>query len=60
MYISKSKRSFNVKSWTYYFHMKAKILADFQVCISVPLNKNSLNFEDYIPVCKRIYTLNKH
>ena len=26
-----------MKSSTYYFHMKAKILADFQICISVPL-----------------------
>ena len=29
----------NVKSLTYYFHMKTKILADFQICISVPLKK---------------------
>ena len=28
---------FNVKSSTYYFHMKRKILADFQIWISVPL-----------------------
>ena len=33
MHISKSKRCFNVKSWTYYFHMKTKILVDFQMCI---------------------------
>ena len=26
-----------MKSSTYYFHMKTKILADFQICISVPL-----------------------
>ena len=32
----------NVKSSTYYFHMKTKILADFQICISVPLI-----FEDF-------------
>ena len=25
------------KSSTYYFHVKSKILADFQICISVPL-----------------------
>ena len=37
MHISKSKRCFNVKSSTYYFHMKMKILADFQIGISVPL-----------------------
>ena len=36
-YTSKSKSCFNMKSSTYYFHMKAKILADFQICISVPL-----------------------
>ena len=36
-HISKSKMCFNVKSSTYYFHMNTKILADFQVCISVPL-----------------------
>ena len=35
--ISKSERCFNVKSSTYYFHMKTKILADFQICITVPL-----------------------
>ena len=35
--ISKSKMCFNVKSSTYYFHMKTKILADFKICISVPL-----------------------
>ena len=32
----------NVKSSTYYFHMKTKISADFQICISVPLI-----FEDF-------------
>ena len=37
MHNSKSKGYFNVKSWTYYFHMKTKILLDFQICISVPL-----------------------
>ena len=31
-------KSFNVKSSTY-FHMKTKILADFQICVSVPLNQ---------------------
>ena len=36
-HISKSKRCFNVKSSTYHFHMKTKILADFQICISIPL-----------------------
>ena len=35
--VSKSKKCLNVKSPVCYFHMKTKILADFQVCISVPL-----------------------
>ena len=34
--ISKSKRCFNVKTSANYFHMTANILADFQICISVP------------------------
>ena len=37
MHISKSKRCFNVKSSTYYLHVKTKILTDFQICINVPL-----------------------
>ena len=36
-HLSKIERRFNVKFSTYCFHMKAKILADFQICISVPL-----------------------
>ena len=28
---------FNAKSSPYYFHMKTKILADFQICVNVPL-----------------------
>ena len=35
------KKCFNVKSSTYYFHMKTKILADFQICISLPLIEDS-------------------
>ena len=30
-----------MKSSIYYFHIKTKILADFQICISVPLNVRS-------------------
>ena len=37
-HISNSKRCFDVKSSTSYFHVKTKILADFQICISVPLS----------------------
>ena len=32
-----NKRCFNVKSSTYYFHMKTKKLVDFQICINVHL-----------------------
>ena len=32
-----NKRHFNVKSSTYYFNTKMKILVYFQFCISVPL-----------------------
>ena len=35
----KGKRCYNVTSSTYYFHVKTKILAEFQICISVPLAK---------------------
>ena len=38
--ISKSKTCFNVKFSSYYFHMKMKILAYFQIFISVPLSRN--------------------
>ena len=31
-----------MKSSAYYFHIKTKILADFQICISVPLTPNHL------------------
>ena len=37
VHISKSKRYFNVKFSTYYFHIKAKIYTDFRICINVPL-----------------------
>ena len=36
-HIPKSKRCFNVKSSTYYFYIKRRISADFQIWISVPL-----------------------
>ena len=35
--ISQKVKGFNVKSLTYYFHMKTNIVAGFQICISVPL-----------------------
>ena len=42
-HISKSRWSFNVKSSAYYFHMKTKILTDFQICISVPLSNGRVS-----------------
>ena len=44
VHISKNKKYFNVKSSTYYFRKKTKILADFQICISVPLTSRELGF----------------
>ena len=41
--VIKGKRCFNVKFSTYYFQMKTKILADFQICIGVPLRVPSVN-----------------
>ena len=38
----KVKGVLNVKSSTYYFHMKTKILAEFQICISVPLIRTNM------------------
>ena len=37
-----------MKSLAYYFHIKVEILADFQICISVPLiwNKVVLALEE--------------
>ena len=46
-----------VKSSTYYFHMKAEILADFQICISVPLNlgDGSEDFALYLKLKPLVY-----
>ena len=38
-HISKSKRYFNVNLSTFYFHMKKKIFADFEISISAPLSQ---------------------
>ena len=43
----KLKGAFNVKFSTYYFHVKTKMLADFQICISVPLTTEVLNRKIY-------------
>ena len=35
--LSQKVKGVLIKILTHYFHMKAKILADFQICMSVPL-----------------------
>ena len=37
VYISESKRYYNVQPLVCYFYVKTKMLANFQICISVPL-----------------------
>ena len=45
---SKSNGCFKEKSSTYHFHMEVKILADFEICISVPLRlKQQEKFKTY-------------
>ena len=46
--MSESKSCFNVKSSTYYFHMKTNILADFPIYISVPLKKKLKVSSDHV------------
>ena len=41
-HVSKSKTYFNVKSSKYYFHEKTNILADFKICVSVPLSTRNV------------------
>ena len=42
---SERKRCFNIKSSTYYFHVKTKMLENFHICISVPLiSKAQINY----------------
>ena len=50
MHISESKRCYNVLPLVHYFYVKTKILADFQIFISVPLSPPSFNFG-----CSRSY-----
>ena len=45
--ISKRKRCFNVKSSTYYFYMKTKLLVELQIFISVSL-KERLARNDFV------------
>ena len=60
MDISESKRHYNVIPSPYYFYIKTNMLADFQFCISVPLNK--LLFSDNVWFgykCLTIETINQ-
>ena len=41
----KDKSCFIAKFLTYYFYMKTNMLTDFQICISVPLNKIGFSVE---------------
>ena len=43
VHIPKNKKGFNVKSSTYYFQMKTKILGDLQICINIPLKTGTAN-----------------
>ena len=54
VYILESKSCFNVKPTTYYFHVKTKILVDFQICFSVPLISSYL-----LPSFSLVVTLEK-
>ena len=44
MYISKSKRCYNVKPSAYCLYVKTKMTVDFHICISVPLRIYDLQF----------------
>ena len=51
-HISKSKRCFIMKSSTYYFHMKTKILTHFQICISVPFSNTEAELKKTLLIKK--------
>ena len=56
-HISKIKRCSIVKSSTFYFHMKTKILLDFQVYISVPLRSDICDYSGAYTVANRRITI---
>ena len=56
--MSQKVKGFNVKFSTYYSHMKTKILADFQICIRVPLIKTQLQNSVFNVLAKFLYTFN--
>ena len=51
----KSKTCFNVRSSTYYFHIKTRILPDFQICISVPSKETFFIIEKRLELCSSGY-----
>ena len=52
--ISENKRCYNVIPSVYYFYLQTKMLADFQICISVPLNISQNSQEN---TCVRVWVL---
>ena len=42
VHISESKRCYNVIPSVHYFYVKTKILTDFQICTTVPLNHGEI------------------
>ena len=53
VHILESKRFYNVIPSVHYFHVKTKMVADFQICISVPLNKVIWLFIITRPACDK-------
>ena len=49
-----TSQNVKVKSSTYFFHLKTKMLTDFQICISVPLN--TLLANGNIVICFALFT----
>ena len=48
--ISKSKRHYNVKSLAHYAHVKVKISAELQICISLHFKESSEDYNVYIMI----------
>ena len=44
MHISETKRFYNVIPSIHYFYAKTKMLADFQICISIPYSLKAMFF----------------
>ena len=55
--ILRSKRCYNSKFSTCYFYMKTRILAEIQICISLPL---IIFRKEYTKILKRLILLKMH